>query len=90
MTPPTSEEYEAWLEHPTTAWLLTGLRNHAALAAERWMTNAWQSGHADQDALTTAKLRAEAYTDLAGLTYEDACGLHPDDQPQPPEAEPAQ
>lgn len=73
---PSADEFEVWLEHPITAWVLAGVGRYAALQRESWTAAAWASGVADQDSLTRCTVRADAYAGLAAIDYTMACGLH--------------
>jgi hypothetical protein len=77
---PTPEDYEIWFEQPTTQWLMTGLANMAQAARTKGMVDAWTAPTVDQRALDHLKIKAECFGDLSTLTYEDACGLHPQEE----------
>lgn len=73
---PTAEEFEIWRENPITAWVLAGVQRFADLQKLSWADASWASGEADQATLDRMKTRADAYEGLAGLTFEQALGLH--------------
>lgn len=84
MTQITREEYEIWKDNAVTRFVMAGLANAADLAAEQWKAVAWaRSGLTRDDEMRAAELdrtkvqaRAEAYRDLASLSFEDAMGAN--------------
>lgn len=74
----TEDDFAAWKDNPITAWVLAGVKRFADLQKLSWADASWASGEADQATLDRMKTRADAYEGLAGLTYEQALGLHED------------
>lgn len=72
----TEDDFATWKENPLTAWVLAGVKRFADLQKLSWADASWASGEADQATLDRMKTRADAYEGLAGLTFEQALGLH--------------
>ena len=79
MSIPTEEEYLIWRDDPVTKWVMAGVRRYADLQKPAFADAAWASGYCDQRRLDELRTRADAYEGLAGLTYEQARGLHPEE-----------
>jgi hypothetical protein len=75
MTPPTREEYEIWQENPVTRFVMAGLAKLAERQEQVFKEAAW-AGHLDPLEHAQCKVRAEAYSDLSALSFEDAMGAN--------------
>lgn len=72
ITAPSREEFTAWRDDPTTRFVMAALARNAEECREEWLRQSWQTGEADQNALTGLRERADA---LLGFTadYEAFC-----------------
>lgn len=68
--PVTAEEFTAWREDPVTAWVMGELGKAAEAQKTAWIDATWSGGIADQEALTTLRTRADAYSALSQVTYD--------------------
>lgn len=66
-----AEEFAAWRIDPVTEWVIAELAKAADAQREAWLEHSWSSGQADPTLLNELKTRADAYSALAELSYED-------------------
>lgn len=94
MSTPSRDEFEAWRADPVTEFVLTGLQRLSEAQEIAFTAAAWGGPDSregwDELRVTRArcKARAEAYSDLAGLTIDDAYGAN-GLEPIPPSKEEA-
>ena len=67
----TSEEYDAWLIHPCTAFFMKAFKTTADLCEQEWKEGSWNSGNADPTALLRLKAKHEAYTAVYTADFDD-------------------
>ena len=82
MTPlwrPSKEEWELWLEAPTTRWVLAALDSFAGQQKAQWDRTSWEQGQADPLLLCELRTRADAYRAIGEASYERLCELHGQD-----------
>lgn len=82
---PSADDFEIWRENPVTAWVLKGLSDLAESAKTQALQMAWETPPQtpiDQAAINRLKMRHETYSDVAGLSYDDAKALHPNETPE--------
>ena len=70
MQPPSKNEYQEWLGHPITEWVLGRLEAWAARQQELWAAMAWE-GDLDPLHHREAHVRADCYRAMAEASYED-------------------
>lgn len=73
---PSVEEFAAWREDPVTRWILAACGIAADDCKRNWIERSWQSGQADQDALTELRVRADAYQGLIEADHSDWLAFH--------------
>jgi hypothetical protein len=81
---PTRDEWAAWLDDPTTRFVMAALRRAASAQKVAWDDFAWHGGSSDQQLLTEYRTRADAYESIEAGAYEDFCawaGVEPDPLP---------
>lgn len=95
MSAPSRDEYEAWLADPVTEFVFAGLKLLSEAQAETFKAAAWGAvdGRQDWDELRVTRARcrarAEAYSDLATLSIDDAYGANGLEPPPAAKEEPA-
>ena len=67
------DEFEIWIEHPITQWLLNGLRAESEALKAGWLEAAWDQDMLDPIEKTRSHARWDIMNQIAGITYEDAC-----------------
>ena len=65
------EEFDQWLGHPVTEWMMRAHNEKADEAKETWLKASWEGGNADPLLLADLRARAEVFRDFAELNYED-------------------
>lgn len=91
-TAPTEDEFAIWRDNPITAWVMAGVQRFADLQKPAFAEMAWHVSDERQEwdemrlARARIKARADAYEGLAGLTYEQAQGLHETPAMEAPDA----
>lgn len=84
MIAPTAEEFETWLDNPVTQWVRAGVARYADLQKVAFSEAMWAASDEPADwerqriLHARAVARADAYEGFAGLTYDQALGLHED------------
>jgi hypothetical protein len=73
-------EFEAWLDHPITRWVMDGCRIAAASAKAAWVEASWESGKADEKALTELRTRADSYEGFTEATLDDWASWHKEEE----------
>ena len=69
--PISAEEFDAWREDLVTQWVLAELGKAAAAQKAAWTEMSWGNGIVDPTELHILKTRADAYSVLAEVTFED-------------------
>lgn len=70
----TAEEYQGWLEHPVSQWVLAALAKGSEAQKAHWTQMSWEQGTADPLLLNELRTRADAYRAISEASYEDWCG----------------
>ncbi len=65
------EDFEQWLAHPVTEYVLKRVGELAEANKQKWISQSWDGGVADQSVLIDLRARAEAAKDLSEITFED-------------------
>lgn len=73
------EEWLAWLDLPTTKWVLKALEAAAQAQQDQWSLTSWQQGQSDPLLLTELRTRADAYRAISETAYERLCELNGQD-----------
>jgi hypothetical protein len=76
---PSREEFDAWLDHPVTRFVLGALERQAQAQEAEWRHWSWEVGTADQRQLDELRTRADAYRSMAETSYEGFCEAMDDD-----------
>ena len=74
-SPPSSEEFQAWRDHPLTRWVFLALERASEAQREDWLRRSWEAGEADPLALVELRTRADAYRAPFETTYEAFCEM---------------
>lgn len=69
--PVSAEEFSAWREDPVTAWVIGELAKASEAQKTAWVTRSWERGECDPVLLNELKVRADAYSALSEMTYDD-------------------
>lgn len=67
----TEEDFIAWRDQPVTRWFMAAFRNSAALCKRQWHEQSWQSGIADQAALSDLRAKASVFQDVYQADFAD-------------------
>lgn len=73
---PSEEEFTAWRDDPVTQWVMSACRKAAEDNRQAWLSTSWESGRADQAALSEYRTRADAYRALEDTGYEGWLETH--------------
>lgn len=76
----TEEDFLAWREHPMTRWFMEAFRLSAAQCEQQWRDGSWQSGIADQAALSELRAKASVFEDVFMATFADIQARHDEHQ----------
>jgi hypothetical protein len=77
--PPTDEEYEAWLDHPITAFVLDCYERMADEQRQAWMLSSWEAGDASLELLIELRTRSDAYKSMAECDLGDLVAVNEKD-----------
>jgi len=77
--PPTDEEYEAWIDHPITVFVLDCYQRMADEQRQAWELTSWEGGHADNALLLELRTRADAYRSMAESELGDLIAVNEKD-----------
>ena len=77
--PPTDEEYEAWVDHPITAFVLDCYDRMAEEQKQAWTYMSWEGGSSDPAALLEYRTRADAYRSMAECDLGDLIAVNQKD-----------
>jgi hypothetical protein len=78
---PSRDEFAAWRQDPTTAFVMAALLRNAVECEDKWFIDSWEAGKADQRTLDGLRERADALRGIAEADYEAFCetlGLEPE------------
>lgn len=67
---PDEADFNEWLGHPVTEWVLAVMRKMAARQRAEWSELAWQ-GDLNPQLLTEAKVRADCYLAIPESAFDD-------------------
>lgn len=67
----TADDFSAWRDNPVTQAVFRALKVTAERNKEAWVQVSWEGGNADRMQLIGLKARADAYLDLATISYAD-------------------
>lgn len=67
---PSEDDFNEWLGHPTTGWVMDIMRKRAAAQKALWSDLAW-SGDLDPLLHREAHVRADCYLAIPESSYED-------------------
>lgn len=67
---PDKSDYDEWLTHPVTEWVLGCMRKMAAGQQAAWSELAWQ-GDLNPQLHTEARVRADCYLAVPDSAFED-------------------
>lgn len=67
---PDKEQFQEWLGHPVTEWVLACMIKAANSQQSKWTELAWK-GDLDPLLLKEAQVRADCYAALPDSSYED-------------------
>lgn len=65
------DDFNQWLDHPVTEWVFARLRDKSEECKQSWLARSWGQGQNDPLLLADLRARAEAWTDIADMKYED-------------------
>lgn len=71
MAVPSEDEYLAWREDPTTRFVFGVSRKRAHEVFNGWVDATWATGQIDQQRLTEARTRVDAYLAPEQMDYSD-------------------
>lgn len=67
----TEEDFLAWREHPVSQWFFRAHEVSAALCERAWKEASWDSGVADQAALSVLKAKYEVFRGVVDADFSD-------------------
>lgn len=67
----TLDEYEAWLEHPVTQWVMEAFEAQAGKQRRGWEEASWIAGECDPLMLNELRTRADTYKAMREAGYSD-------------------
>lgn len=70
---PSRDEFDTWLDHPVTQFVLAALEQAAQAQESEWRHWSWEMGKADQGQLNALRTRADAYRSIGETGYEGFC-----------------
>lgn len=73
MTPVTAEDYDGWLEHPVTQWVLAAMDARAEEQRAHWQLVSWEEGKAPEMLLVELRTRADTLKAMREASYFDMC-----------------
>ena len=64
------DAFEEWMAHPITEALLKACEEWAEAEKSLWLAGSWDGGETNPVTLARMRARADAFTEITGLTRE--------------------